>query len=236
MFRTEVHKRFWNITGFISEILSQDTAALYTFYMWRKHKSWLFRKHVKAECLFWHACSPCCLLPCISVFFRKLAPLYSLSAALTESCFKSQHLLKSEPQSTQTGTCTQLLTTYRLAGPLTQLHIGASQLRGRIQLFSASFNHNNKTVICIVFPNALLHRAHTFSIYITASHLITTTGPSAPDEAVPSWQCKSMLVVKQQTEIQLASYVQVVNISNREVSNFFLFYNNIWAKHKILHE
>lgn len=35
-------------------IILQDKAALYSFYRWKKHKSLLFRKHVKTECPLRH--------------------------------------------------------------------------------------------------------------------------------------------------------------------------------------
>lgn len=118
---------------------------------------------------------------------------YFPSTALTESCFKSQHLCKSEPQSTRSWTCTLLLTTYRKAG--WTISPSCTQewdsLRGRIQLSTVSFNRINETATCIAFPNALLHGAHTFSIYSPArpvtSLLPQHAGvPPAPDEAVPS--------------------------------------------------
>jgi len=72
--------------------LSQGKAALHWFYRWKKHKWLLFTKHVKTECPFWHACSPCCPPLCLSLSFSELAPWYFPSAALTEPCFKSRHL------------------------------------------------------------------------------------------------------------------------------------------------
>lgn len=161
--------------------------------MWKKHKSLLFRKHIKTECLFWHAHGPCCLPLCFSVFFWELVPSYFPSTALTDSCFKSQSLCRSEPQSKWNQTCSQLLTTYRKAG--WTISPGCTQewdgLRSRIQPPSISFNHVNETAICIAFPNTLLHAAHAFSIYSPARPVTSLPSqhmgvPPAPDKAVPS--------------------------------------------------
>lgn len=159
-------------------------AALCSFYRWQKHKSLLFRRHVTTECLFWHVHSPCSLSLCISAFFWELAPLYFPSTELTKSCFKSQRVCKSEPQSTQCWTRTQLPTTRSKAGWSTSPGCtdAPDSLRGRIQLYHLITLTRQLFALLSLTPGFMVHtHTHLFNPQPSkTSHLITTRAQGGP--------------------------------------------------------
>lgn len=126
---------------------------------------------------------------CASVFFWELAPPYFPSTEPTKSCFKSQHICKSEPQTVlDSHSATDHLEQGWLEH-LAWLHRGTRQ--SQRQNSAVSLDHINETAICIAFPNPLLHGAHTFAVHSPARPATSLPPehkgvPPAPDEADPS--------------------------------------------------